>query len=55
MYIDPVENKMGALIPLIGESNLPTELLAALRSGAAVCDDSGRFVEQARRWLPERR
>ena len=49
------QQEIDALIPLVGESNLPAELLAALRSGAAVRDDSGQFVEQARRWLFARR
>ena len=49
------QQEIDTLIPLVGESNLPTELLAALRSGVAVRDGSGRFVERARRWLFTRR
>lgn len=46
------QQEIDTLIAEVGESSLPAELLAALRNGAAVNDDSGRFVEQARRWLP---
>ena len=46
------QREIDTLLAEIGESSLPAELLAALRSGAAVCDDSGRFVEQARHWMP---
>lgn len=45
------QQEIDALIVEIGASTLSAELLEALRSGAAVCDDSGRFVEQARRWI----
>ena len=45
------QQEIDALLAEIGESGLPAELLAALRSGEAVCDDSGRFVEQARHWI----
>ena len=45
------QQEIDALIVEVGESTLHAELLEALRSGAAVCDDSGRFVEQARRWI----
>lgn len=44
------QREIDVLILSLGESNLPAELLAALRSGAVVHDDSGQFVEQARRW-----
>ena len=41
------QREIDALILLVGETNLPADLLAALRSGtAALRDDSGRFVEQ---------
>lgn len=46
------QQELDALLTAISASSLPAELLAALRSGAAVCDDSGRFVEQARSWMP---
>lgn len=46
------QQEIDILLAEVGESSLPAELLAALRSGVAVCDDSGRFVEQARRWMP---
>ena len=46
------QQEIDILLAEIGESNLPAELRAALRSGAAAGDDSGRFVEQARRWAP---
>ena len=49
------QREIDALIPSVGESSLPADLLAALRSGAAVHDDSGRFVEQARCWMSTRR
>ena len=45
------QQEIDTLLAEVGESNFPAELLAALYSGAAVSDDSGRFVEQARRWM----
>ena len=49
------QQEIDALLAEVGEEGLPAELLMALRSGAAVCDDSGRYVEQARCWVPESR
>ncbi len=45
------QQEIDALLVRVDASSLPAELRAALRSGAAVRDDSGRYVEQARRWL----
>ena len=45
------QEEIDALVVKIGESTLSAELLAALYSRAAVCDDSGKFVEQARCWM----
>ena len=45
------QREVDALLVWVDESSLPAELRVALRSGAAVQDDSGRYVEQVRRWL----